>query len=59
MIDIINQAGASLVGVGIAIEKGFQDGGKILRAKGIRVESLAIVSSMNDETKKIEFAHLD
>lgn len=59
MIDIINQAGASLVGVGIAIEKGFQDGGKILRAKGIRVKSLAIVSSMNEETKKIEFAHLD
>lgn len=44
--DIIDQAGASLAGVGIAIEKGFQPGGKMIRESGIRVESLAIVESM-------------
>lgn len=58
MIDIINQAGAKLVGVGIAIEKGFQNGGEILRGKGVRVESLAIISSMDEKTGKIEFKHL-
>lgn len=58
MIDIINQAGAKLAGVGIAIEKGFQNGGEILRDKGVRVESLAIISSMDEKTGKIEFKHL-
>ena len=58
MFDIINQAGAKLAGVGIAIEKGFQNGGEILRNKGVRVESLAIISSMDEKTGKIEFKHL-
>lgn len=58
MIDIINQAGAKLAGVGIAIEKGFQNGGEVLRDKGIRVESLAIISSMDEKTGKIIFKHL-
>lgn len=58
MIDIINQACAKLAGVGIAIEKGFQNGGSILRGKGVRVESLAIISSMDEKTGKIEFKHL-
>lgn len=58
MIDIINQVGAKLAGVGIAIEKGFQNGGEILRDKGIRVESLAIISSMDEKTGKIIFKHL-
>lgn len=58
MIDIINQAGAKLAGVGIAIEKGFQNGGEILRYKGVRVESLAIISSMDEKTGKIIFKHL-
>lgn len=58
MIDIINQAGAKLAGVGIAIEKGFQNGGEILRDKGVRVESLAIISSMDEKTGKIIFKHL-
>ncbi|WP_028782446.1 xanthine phosphoribosyltransferase [Thalassobacillus devorans] len=49
MIEIIKQAGASLAGVGIVIEKGFQNGGKILRQQGIRVESLATISSMHDK----------
>ena len=57
LIDIINSSGATLQGVGIVIEKGFQDGGKRLREKGIRVESLAIVESMDDVTGKIEFRH--
>lgn len=48
LIDIVGQAGASLAGAAIAIEKGFQGGGDALRAKGIRVESLAIIDSMED-----------
>lgn len=46
LIDIVNQTGADLAGIGIVIEKGFQNGGKKLREKGYRVESLAIVESM-------------
>ena len=48
LIDIVGQAGASLAGCAIAIEKGFQGGGDALRAKGIRIESLAIIDSMTD-----------
>ncbi len=48
LIDLINQAGAQLVGVSCAIEKGFQGGGDKLRAKGVKVESLAVVDSMED-----------
>ncbi len=48
LMDIISQAGANLVGIGIAVEKGFQGGGDTLREKGIRLESLAIVDSMTD-----------
>ena len=48
LIDIIGQAGAEVVGIGIAIEKGFQPGGKELRQKGYKVRSLAIVDSMCD-----------
>ena len=55
LIDIINSAGATVEGVGIAIEKGFQQGGQLLREQGIRLESLAIVESMNDETGEIVF----
>ena len=50
LIDIVNTANASLAGAGIVIEKGFQDGGKIIRDKGIRVESLAIIKSMTDDS---------
>lgn len=50
LMDILNQAGAELVGCAIAIEKGFQGGGDELRAKGIRVDSLAIVESMTDSS---------
>lgn len=50
LLEIAKQAKATAVGVGIVIEKGFQSGGKQLRDKGIRVESLAIVESMSDGT---------
>ena len=55
LIDIVNKAGASVEGVGIAGEKGFQKGGDLIRSKGIRVESLAIVESMDDKTGEITF----
>ena len=55
LIDIVNKAGASVEGVGIAVEKGFQKGGDLIRSKGIRVESLAIVESMDDNTGEITF----
>ena len=50
LAELVQQAGAKLAGAAIAIEKGFQGGGDALRAKGVRVESLAIVESMSDTT---------
>ena len=55
LVDLVRSAGATVEGVGIAVEKGFQQGGKILRDKGLQVESLAIVESMNHETGEIVF----
>lgn len=55
LIDLIESAGAEIEGVGIAVEKGFQEGGRLLRGRGIRVESLAIVESMDDKTGEIVF----
>ena len=55
LIDLIRSAGATVEGVGIAVEKGVQRGGDLIRSKGIRVESLAILESMNDETGEIVF----
>ena len=55
LIDMIQSAGATVEGVGIAIEKGQQPGGRMLREDGIRVESLAIIESMDDETGTILF----
>ena len=55
LIDIVNKAGASVEGVGIAVEKGFQKGGDLIRSKGIRVEALASVESMDDKTGEITF----
>lgn len=49
LIDIVGQSGATLVGCGIAIEKGFQEGGRMLREKGIRLESLAIIEAMDED----------
>ena len=48
LIDIIDQAGAEIVGIGIAIEKGFQPGGQALREKGYNLRSLAIINEMKD-----------
>lgn len=50
LIDLVHQSGAQLAGAGIVIEKAFQPGGDRLRAQGIRVESLARIESMNEET---------
>lgn len=48
LIDIVEQSGATVEGIGIAIEKGFQQGGKIIRDKGYDLKSLAIVDSMDN-----------
>lgn len=50
LLEIITQAGAEAVGAGIAIEKGFQEGGARLRSKGLRVESLAIIDYMDENS---------
>ena len=55
LIDLIRSAGATVEGVGIVIEKGQQTGGQLIRDKGIRVESLAIIESMDPSTGEIVF----
>ena len=55
LISIVDSAGAEVVGLGIAIEKGFQTGGRIIRKLGFQLESLAIVEEMNWETGEIKF----
>lgn len=50
LVDIVTQAGATVVGAGIAVEKAFQGGGDWLRAQGLRIESLARVAEMDPET---------
>lgn len=50
LIEIVHQAGAEVVGAGIVIEKAFQPGGELLRKEGVRVESLARIQSMSEET---------
>ena len=55
LISITETAGAKVAGIGIVIEKGFQDGGKIIRDMGYDLESLAIVDGMNPETGHIDF----
>lgn len=49
LLDVCKQAGATVAGIGICIEKGFQPGGDALRAEGYKVASLAIVDSMSDD----------
>ena len=56
LISIVNQAGATVEGIGIAIEKGFQVGGQIIRNLGYQLESLAIVDSMDATTGTINFS---
>lgn len=55
LIDLVEDAGATVEGIGIAVEKGFQPGGDDLRRRGYHLESLAIVQSMNPETGEIGF----
>lgn len=55
LIDLVHQAGGSVAGIGIAIEKGQQKGGGELRAEGYKVESIAIVESMDWQTQTIKF----
>ena len=55
LIKIVEQAGAEVVGVGIAIEKGFQKGGAIIREQGYDLHSIAIVESMDSASKKVNF----
>ena len=55
LMDLLQQAGATLCGIGIAIEKGFQGAGDRLRAQGIHLESLAIVDAMDGENGTITF----
>jgi xanthine phosphoribosyltransferase len=54
LIQIVNQSGASVEGIGIAIEKGFQPGGQIIRNLGYQLESLAIVDGMNHEDGSVQ-----
>ncbi len=56
LIEICEAAGAVVEGIGIAVEKGFQDGGEKLRARGYDLRSLAIVKDMDPETGRITFA---
>ena len=55
LITIVSEAGGTVEGIGIAIEKGFQAGGRMIRNLGYRLESLAIVDSMDAEKGTIEF----
>ena len=57
LIDIVNASGATLVGCGTVIEKGFQPGGQALRDKGIKVESLAIIESIDEVNQSISFRY--
>ena len=59
LISIVESAGATVVGCGIVIEKGFQIGGRVIRTLGYRVESLAIVDAMDAETGSITFRNQD
>ena len=55
LISIVDQAGSTVEGIGIAVEKGFQIGGKVIRNLGYQLESLAIVESMDAETGTVVF----
>ena len=55
LIQIVQSSGATIEGIGIAIEKGFQSGGRIIRNLGFQLESLAIVDAMDDKTGEIIF----
>lgn len=55
LIDLVHQAGGEVAGIGIAVEKGQQKGGQVLREEGYRLESIAIIDEMDWETQTIRF----
>ena len=55
LINLVQSAGATVEGIGIAVEKGFQEGGKRIREKGVQLESLAIVDAMDSKTGEFTF----
>ena len=55
LIDIVHQAGGKVSGIGIAVEKGQQQGGKLLREEGYRLESIAIIEEMDWQSQTIRF----
>ena len=55
LINIVHQAGGKVSGIGIAVEKGQQQGGKLLREEGYRLESIAIIEEMNWQSQTIRF----
>lgn len=55
LIDLVRQAGAEVAGLGIAVEKGYQQGGQKLRAEGYHLESIAIIESMDCESQTVVF----
>ena len=55
LLELTEKAGATVEGIGIAVEKGFQQGGELIRSKGIQLESLAIVDAMDSATGEITF----
>ena len=55
LANIVQESGAFLAGAGIVIEKGFQPGGRLLRERGIRLESLAVVESMDEKAGELIF----
>lgn len=59
LINIVGQAGAKIAGAGIVIEKGFQEGGALIRGMGVRVHSLAIVDEMSEKENRISFKDED
>lgn len=55
LVELVQMSGAELAGAGIVIEKGFQQGGDLLRSQGIRIESLAVIESMDEKSGEIVF----
>lgn len=55
LIDLVHQAGGHVAGIGVAVEKGQQKGGRTLREEGYRLESIAIIDAMDYETQTIKF----
>ena len=55
LIDLVHQAGGEVVGIGIAVEKGQQNGGRLLREEGYRLESIAVIEEMDWKTQRIDF----